>query len=170
LADIHKKKKVLTDQKAVSTIFDLECLLRYNNERFKLAQQRAHLTEEVKTCNSSLRQGLKARIARIHPAMHASAHVAYAAGKTEHFARRLWKIENHIYRTGQLPENCQGQGAADPTLFSQPDVKSHLQRWVDGLVPKDEGGYMGKVIFGLLCWFIVFKAIPRYGRKNCSTM
>lgn len=170
LTDIRKKKMVLTDQKAVGTIFDLECLTRYNDEHFKLAHQRAHLAKKVKTCNPSLRRGLKARIAQIRPAMHASAHVAYAAGKTEHFAHRLRKMENHIYRTGQLPENRQGQGAAHPTLFSQPNIKSHLRQWAYGLVPEEEGGYVGKVIFRLSLQFVVSKGVIRYGRKNCDTM
>ena len=83
----------------------------------------------------------------ICPATEASECIAENRSKSSTYARHLREKAHYLLRTGDLLENDQGKGANHETLLSWPSVVQALRQWVNGLVPSDEGGFEGQVLY-----------------------
>lgn len=151
-----KKKTVLTDNNASSRMLDLEAISQYNDLRFKLINEQRVLKSRLKNCPRITQQRLRKRITRISPSTDASISVARRLGKSSYYARVLRSMTNELFRTGQLPESRQGKGATHKSYLLNPRVTSALRNWVKGLLPDDEGGFIGLVRFYL---FIIILSI-----------
>ena len=99
------KKQLLSDEKAASTMFDLECLNCYNEMRLKKQQE---TITNAKPCHRAL---LKVKIKSIQPTIYASQQVAQLVAKSDSFACHLRSMAHHLQWLGELLENNQGKGA-----------------------------------------------------------
>ncbi|KIK49712.1 hypothetical protein GYMLUDRAFT_253663 [Collybiopsis luxurians FD-317 M1] len=136
---------MLSDQQAANKVFDLEALRRYNDLRLELIEKREAWQKKIASAPSKIRPLLEARQPKILSAQQASQKVAYGCGKGPAFAKHLRNSANYILRTGLLPENCQGQGAAHASLLNDIRVSSKLRLWSDGLIAEEEGGWVNKL-------------------------
>ena len=83
----------------------------------------------------------------ICPATEASERVAENWLKSLTYTWCLCEQAPHLLCTGKLLKNDQGKGTNNKTLLSRPSVVQALRRWVNGLVPSDEGGFEGQVLY-----------------------
>jgi hypothetical protein len=88
---------------------------------------------------------LQMKMRPIRPATDASERVAELRLKSKTYARRLREHAHHLLSTGELLRNNQGKGAHYESHLSRPSVVHALRRWVNGLVPSEEGGFEGQV-------------------------
>jgi hypothetical protein len=147
---LRNKKTMLTDSKAATTILELEALQNYNKLQYTLHLQIRKQRAKLAAASPRLRYLLQNKMRIIRPAMEASERVAENRSKSSTYARRLREQARYLLRTGELLENDQGKGANHETLLSRPSVVQALRRWVNGLVPSDEGGFEGQVMYYIL--------------------
>jgi hypothetical protein len=144
---LRNKKTMLTNSKAAATILELEALQNYNELQYalhlRIHKQRAKLAAAA----PRFRHLLQNKMRIICPAMEASERVAKNRLKSLTYARCLREQARYLLCTGELLENNQGKGANHETLLSRPSVVQALRRWVNSLVPSDEGGFEGQVLY-----------------------
>lgn len=142
---LRNKKTMLTDTKAAATVFDLEALRNFNDIRLALHIELASQKTKLANAAPRFRTAIKAKLKTIWPTIDASLRVAKMLSKTETYARRLRDSARHLLHTGLLLETNQGKGASHETLLNRPGVVAALRRFVNGLVPVEDGGYIGQV-------------------------
>ena len=82
---------------------------------------------------------------KLSPSIEASVAISRRLGRSQYFARKLRQKLFYLHRVGELQMSKQGKGAAHQSLLSEPRVVAAIQMWVKGTVPKEEGGYDGRV-------------------------
>jgi hypothetical protein len=142
---LRNKKSMLTDAKAAGTILDLEALQQFNQIQHKLHLEIRERRIKLAEASPKTRRMLQMKMRPIQPATDASERVAELRSKSKTYARRLREHARHLLRTGELLENNQGKGAHHESHLSRPSVVHALRRWVNGLVPSEEGGFEGQV-------------------------
>ncbi len=145
LKKLRRKKTLLSDAKAASTVLDLEAMRRFNDIELSLHIEIRKQKERVANAPAYRRTIMKKKQKKIQPAIQASMQVANLLSKTETYARRLREAAHYLRRTGELLENNQGKGGAHATLLNRLDIASGLRRFVNGDIPIEEGGFGGQV-------------------------
>lgn len=142
---LRSKKSLVTDTTAANRLVDLEALKQYNDLRFKLSNEVLDLQKQLAITPRRLKHNIKKRISKIRPATDASNSVAGRCARGPFFAKSLRSMAHELFTTGRLPENNHGKGAYHESYLNRPGVSSALQQWVKGILPFEEGGFIGRV-------------------------
>lgn len=142
---LNSKKSLNSNAKVASILIDLEALYQFNDLRLQYEQERLRLIKKLETTPHRLHPRLKARISKIKPSENASIAVAARCTWGPTYARTIRSTAAFLLRTGLLPESKQGKGAYHESLLNRPEVSSALQKWVKGVLPFEEGGFVGRV-------------------------
>ncbi|KAI5832151.1 hypothetical protein K523DRAFT_414427 [Schizophyllum commune Tattone D] len=135
---VNNKKK--TAAKLAEELERVSALTQYSKKLAERQQARKEALDLAQRYHGAMRHKLRKRANKIRPAADASAHVAQGRDRGVYFARQLRADAGHVLRTGELPENRQGKGAAHATNFDNPEVKMNLKKWADREVDISEGG------------------------------
>ena len=131
-------------------ILDLGALNQYNDIHLQFAEKLLKHKWKVACAAPMLCAQLKrSKQSKIHPSVDASNAVATTAAHGPHFAQQLCNMASYILHTELFPTSNHGKGAAHPSLLNNPEILSHLQQWVKGLLPLNQGGFEGWVCMSL---------------------
>jgi len=118
----------------------------YNNKKLELVEKRKTLQKKMDGTRWQVaKQKYATQLSKIHPSMQASDMVSELAMKGPFYAHHIRHIAHQLLQNNINPESQRGKGAFHFSHFDNPDVKQHLRRWADGLIPEAKGGWIKRI-------------------------
>lgn len=146
-ARLQGKDAMLTGAKAAGALFDLHALANFNDIRLKLQRKAHQKIEEINNTPRHLRGLMKKSKSNGRPTHDAALRVAQILQRGPSYAQTLRDNANYMLRTGLMHMSNQGKGAFHATYLDYPEVIGRLRRFVNQLVPQNEGGLTGRVSY-----------------------